>query len=293
MTTKTGLCKVACRPGGALSWAAFPVSMTAGVAFALTILRAGGSEELALVAPTLGLVLLLIVLERTIAWEPAWRRARGDVPTDVAHAFATVLLAPLIQGAVIATMPAIDGWLSSSPWLALQVALVVLLGDLGPYVYHRLSHEKSPLLFRIHVVHHAPTRLYWLNAFRVHPVNLAANTVLRLLPGILLGASHEALLIAGLVSSFVNVWAHANVDVRLGVLDWIVSGPALHRVHHHEDPTTSQSNYGAVTILWDVLFGTRRAPRDVRDGEVGVGDATPPEGWLSQLLYPFGLRCCA
>lgn len=272
---------------------ALPATLIAGVLVALALARLGAADLVALLVPVLGVTVTIALLERVIPWEPAWRVSRGDVPTDVAHTVATVLLSPLVQGATIAVLPVLaDGALARLPRV-IEVALVVLLGDLGPYLVHRASHEASPLLFRIHAVHHAPTRLYWLNAFRVHPVNLALSTSLRLVPGVLLGASHEAVLLAGVLAALVNVWAHANVDVRTGLLDWVLSGPALHRVHHHERPEISQSNYGATTIVWDVLLGTRRAPAPVRDGEVGVGDSTPPEGWLAQLLHPFGLRCCA
>lgn len=271
----------------------FPTTLALGVALGAALLRAGAPGVVALALPVLALGATLAALEHTIPWEPAWRGTRGDVPTDLAHVAATVLLAPLVQGAVIAALPVLaTGALASLP-IGLEVAVVLVLGDLGPYVFHRLSHEASPLLFRIHAVHHAPTRLYWLNALRVHPLNLAAVTALRLFPGVLLGASHEAVFVTGLLSAMVNLWAHANVDVKRGVLDWIFSGPTLHRVHHHVRAEVSQSNYGGTIILWDVLFGTRRSPEDVRDGQVGVGDATPPEGWVTQLLHPFGLRCCA
>lgn len=276
-----------------LRWGAFPLSLALGLLAGLAILGSGAPSVIALLAPVLGLVALLVWLERTVPWEPAWRAARGDVPTDLAHTAATVVLSPLVQGLTIAALPTLaPGALAALP-LPVEVAITIALGELGPYLYHRASHEQSALLFRIHAVHHAPTRLYWLNAFRVHPINLAASTALRLVPGVLLGASHEAVFASGLLAALVNVWAHANVDARGGILDWIFAGPALHRVHHHAEAEISQSNYGGTTILWDVLFGTRRAPEPVRDGEVGVGDATPPEGWLVQLLHPFGLRCCA
>ncbi len=278
-----------------LRWSAFPALLLLTTGAALALLRLGAPDTLVLLAPALALAGALAALERVIPYERGWLRARGDVPTDLAHVVATVALAPLVQAATLALLPDISGGsglLAPVP-LVIALPLVLLLGDLAPYWFHRASHEWSPFLFRVHAVHHAPTRLYWLNAFRVHPINLAANTALRLAPAVLLGAPHEVLVLASVVSAFANVFAHANVDVRLGALDWIFSGPALHRVHHHVDATTSQSNYGATTIVWDVLFGTRRAPARVRDGEVGVGDATPPEGWLAQLLHPFGLTCCA
>lgn len=277
---------------GVTRWV-YPALLALTVGLAGVLVRAGAPDVVVLFVPVVALAGLLELLERAMPHEPAWRRSRGDVPTDVAHLVATLLLSPLVQAATLGLLPgALTPALSRVP-LALALPLVVVLGDLGPYVVHRASHEWSPFLFRVHAVHHGPTRLFWLNAFRVHPLNLAANTALRIAPGVLLGASHEALLLAAVVSAFANMVAHANVAMELGVLDWIFSGPTLHRVHHHLDVRRSQSNYGATTILWDVLFGTRRPAEPVRDGDVGLGEVTPPEGWLAQVLYPFGLRCCA
>lgn len=275
-----------------LRWSAFPALLALSLGAAFALVRAGAPDPLVLLVPALGLAAALAGLERVIPYERAWLRGRGDVPTDLAHVVAAVLLAPLMEAGTIALLPEIEGGLLAAAPLALALPLVIVLGDLAPYWFHRASHEWSPFLFRVHAVHHAPTRLYWLNAFRIHPINLAANIALRLLPAVLLGASHDVLLLAAVVIAFGNVFAHANADVRLGVLDWIFSGPTLHRVHHHLDAATSQSNYGATTIVWDIVFRTRRAPIDVREGSVGVGDATPPDGWFAQLLHPFGIVCC-
>lgn len=283
-----------CRARRVLRHLAYPGLFAMVAALGWLLVSVGLPEPVVLLVPIATLALALEGLERVVPWERAWRASRGDVRTDVAHTIATVTLAPLVQGVVLALLPVHEGGLLAAvPWLPLEVALLLVLGDLGPYLFHRASHEWSAPLFSIHAVHHSPTRLYWLNAFRVHPLNLAANTALRLLPAALLGASHEALVLAGLLSAFGNAFSHANVDLATGWLDRLVSTPAVHRVHHHIDAATSQSNYGGFVLVWDHLFGTARRPDvPVRDADVGV-DGGPPDGWLAQLLHPFGVRCCA
>ncbi|MBX3275554.1 MAG: sterol desaturase family protein [Sandaracinaceae bacterium] len=292
--TRVSCAERACRARAVLRHVAYPGLLVAVTALGWLLLDARAPEPVVLFVPVVLLALALEGLERVVPWEPAWRAARGDVRTDVAHTIATVSLAPLVQGLVLSALPVReDGVLAAVSWLPLEVALLVVLGDLGPYLFHRASHEWSASLFRVHAVHHSPTRLYWLNAFRVHPINLAANTALRLLPAALLGASPEALALAALLSAFGNAFSHANVDLATGWLDRWLSTPRVHRLHHHVEARASQSNYGGFVLVWDHLFRSARPPdASVRDGHVGV-DGAPPEGWLAQLLHPVGVRCCA
>jgi sterol desaturase/sphingolipid hydroxylase (fatty acid hydroxylase superfamily) len=283
----------------ALRVTVFPVSMAYAIAVALALVARGHRGPVVLLAPVLSLAAMIALLERALPYEPRWNHPRDDRATDLAHTASSAVVSAVVQALTLSAAAhftaRLQGFapLGSLSFVSSLVA-VVLLGDLGPYFFHRASHEWSPFLFRVHAVHHGPTRLYWLNAFRVHPINLAANTALRLAPAALLGARPEVILVAGVVNAVANLLAHANVDVALGPLDWVFSGPTLHRVHHHESASISQSNYGATTIVWDVLFRTR-ASGDVvavRDGSVGLGGDAPPEGWLAQMAYPFRLRCC-
>ena len=52
----------------------------------------------------------------------------------------------------------------------LQVALVIVLGDVLVYWAHRLSHA-VPLLWRFQSVHHSVETLDWLAAHREHPLD--------------------------------------------------------------------------------------------------------------------------
>jgi sterol desaturase/sphingolipid hydroxylase (fatty acid hydroxylase superfamily) len=49
--------------------------------------------------------------------------------------------------------------------------------------------------------------------------------------------------------------SHFNVDSRVGWLNYVLIGTALHRCHHSADPGEAK-NFGAVVSIWDQLFGT-------------------------------------
>merc|ERR1712194_733837 len=57
--------------------------------------------------------------------------------------------------------------------LCLGVAAALLVGELGGWFSHWLLHVRSLPLWQLHRVHHAVDRLYILNTYRFHPLDLA------------------------------------------------------------------------------------------------------------------------
>jgi sterol desaturase/sphingolipid hydroxylase (fatty acid hydroxylase superfamily) len=163
----------------------------------------------------------------------------------------------------------------------LQVAAVVLLSDLCIYWAHRLQHH-SALLWRFHAVHHSAEHLDWLAAHREHPLDgLYTQTIVNL-PPLLLGFPIETL--AGL-AAFRGLWAifiHSNVRIPLGPLQLLLGAPQLHHWHHARN--RFQGNYGNLSPLMDLLFGTYRCPASEPDA-LGLSE-TFPRSYLGQLLWP-------
>ncbi len=226
---------------------------------------------------------LVIGLERLIPAIEAWRE--GRLRTDLAHLFVSQLL--VIEGVQIG-LYALAALLPSTPWmaswpLAAEVALALVIGELGNYWAHRLGH-RVPLIWRFHRIHHTPIRLYWLNGSRFHPLDSVLQYTLQLGPIVLLGAGAEVVLLVLLITNLHGLMQHANVTQRLGGWHWIFSSADLHRWHH---ALGSDSNFGVVLSVWDTLFGTRYLPRtpDVPN-ELGV-ENTPKESYLAHLKAPF------
>jgi alkylglycerol monooxygenase len=132
--------------------------------------------------------------------------------------------------------------------------LAILLSDFAFYWYHRAGHEIR-LFWAVHNVHHSSTfynfstsvRLSWLEGLLRWPFWV-------ILP--LAGFSAEITMVAYLVVRLYQVLLHNEYITKLGFLEYILSTPSHHRVHHGRNEQYLDKNYGGITILWDRLFGT-------------------------------------
>lgn len=233
--------------------------------------------------------------ERFLPFRPEWNRSHGDVPADLGWlatgASIHSLSGPLLGLAGAALLRAWQGpggggiWPTSWPLLA-QLALALVVAELGHWIFHKVSHEHD-LVWRVHAAHHAAPRLYWLNATRFHPVDLFALIACQVVPLFALGIGAPAFAAYTIFTSVYGQLQHGNVDLDTRGLDRVFSTPALHRWHHADDVRVANANYGAVLILWDRLFGTFFDPSRPFEGRVGL-DGLPgfPTSWVGQLLSP-------
>ena len=174
-----------------------------------------------------------------------------------------------------------------SGWpVAVQVAFFVLTHDLYIYWFHRWQHA-SPLLWRLHEAHHSNARIDWVAGLRSHALEILINQTVEFAPMVLLGASPDVPLIKGVIGAIWGLWIHANVDVRSGWLQWIVSGPEAHRWHHALDAEAHGLNFATKLALWDRLFGTAFLPAGRKPSGYGLGGVDFPKGYLRQQLFAF------
>lgn len=171
--------------------------------------------------------------------------------------------------------------------MAAQVALALVIGEFGHYWWHRLGHE-VPLLWRLHATHHSATRLYWLNANRFHWLDINAMYVFQILPLVALGMSQDAFLVYGIFTIIFGYLQSSNIDYRIGVLNYVLSSPQLHRWHHSQVLEEGNTNYAGDVMIWDHLFGTFFYPKHRKfESEIGNGMPSFPKGFVAQQLSPF------
>ena len=163
---------------------------------------------------------------------------------------------------------------------------MMVLADGGRYWLHRWAHEWEPL-WRFHAVHHSPHKLYWLNVGRFHPIDKGLQVFLDTLPFIFLGVKEEVLGLYIACYAINGFFQHCNIDVRLGILNYLVSGPELHRWHHSMLKTESNHNYGNNLIIWDLVFGTWYLPKERDVQELGLVNRRYPTEFLKQMTVPF------
>jgi sterol desaturase/sphingolipid hydroxylase (fatty acid hydroxylase superfamily) len=244
------------------------------------------------------LVAIFVPAERMFALHPQ-RILRKEVAVDVAYYFLNGLvialllgipvvvvalaLRHLIPGVIIATIAA---W---PLWLRACVAMVV--GEIGYYWGHRLTHE-IPLLWRFHAVHHSAEELDFLVSSRGHPVDVVFSRMCMMTPLVALGLVNMVHssdgLIPLMVMMFGMIWGffiHANVRWRLGPLEWLVATPGFHHWHHTLGGKRRDCNYSTMFPWLDRLFGTHYLPNEWPE-RYGI-DEPMPHSLIGQFVRPF------
>lgn len=279
--------------------ALYPFLLAATLAFAIAAIGRGWDLGKALSLYLAALLAILIALERLFPLDRAWAMTLRSFGRDIRYL--------ALSGAVIGGTRAAAGWIAvrlagahpgplahAPTWLA--VALALLAWDFLQYHLHRYSHEgKGPLarfLWRAHLAHHLPDRVYVVMHGVFHPLNAFLNAAILQAVFLGLGLSPQAAFAAMLLIDLQTMLSHFNVDARASWLDYVFIGTESHRIHHGADAAEAK-NYGSVLSLWDLLFGTFRHGRENRPVALGVrreGGMPRSEEFLRVLAYPFRRR---
>lgn len=270
----------------------FPVVLFGGVAAGATGMALGGSPAGWVAGVTATAAAVLLVAQRWIPYEARWRGTPGEFGVDLVHSGLTGLTSEAVRAglwAALVGMAADRGpsgpWPDDWPWVA-QLALALIVGDLGAYVVHRGAHGWGPL-WRIHAMHHSAEHMYVFASGRNHPLNVALTYAAQAGPLLLLGAGGTVLALAALFTSILGLLQHANVSFRHGPFNLMFATADLHRWHHHPNPGVAAHNFGSNLALWDAVFGTRWLPPGVGCHDAGLDDRrVPPNLWL-HLASPF------
>lgn len=242
---------------------------------------------------------VVAVMERLQPYRPAWNKPEGDVATDLIYAGVNSGLRELLSITFTLALLALATQLNWAEqglgfWPAswhplLQLVLALLIFDLFEYGFHRASHRYR-FLWRFHAIHHSPKRLYFLNAARFHALEWTVLTLIELAVLSALGARPEIIALAVVFIQVHGLFQHANIDIKLGPLNYLVSGPELHRWHHSQIITESDQNFGNNVIVWDLLFGTYFLPKNRSVGTLGLLNPDYPTGFFGQLRAAFAKR---
>jgi sterol desaturase/sphingolipid hydroxylase (fatty acid hydroxylase superfamily) len=146
------------------------------------------------------------------------------------------------------------------PYGVAVLASVVLL-DLSIYLQHVMFHA-VPLLWRLHMVHHADLDFDVTTGLRFHPVEMCLSLGIKLSVVTVLGPPALAVLIFEILLNATAMFNHSNVGLPQSVdrlLRWLVVTPDMHRVHHSVIRNESNSNFGFNLPWWDRILGTYRA----------------------------------
>ncbi len=239
---------------------------------------------------------IFLPLERYFAVRQAHPGERQRWP-DLFYYFVNSLLPMLLLATPLALaaqlsrqlLPAVVPHTLAALPLAPRLLLALLVSDLGAYWMHRLAHGWPPL-WRFHAVHHSATHVYFLTNTRAHPVDLLLSRLCGLLPLYVLGLAGPSM--AGsttpvaviLLGTLWGFFIHANLRLRLGPLEWLLSTPAFHHWHHTRRDHADR-NFAAMLPVLDRVFGTHYLPPS---WPADYGSDTPVAHDLGgQLAAPF------
>jgi sterol desaturase/sphingolipid hydroxylase (fatty acid hydroxylase superfamily) len=257
-------------------------------------------ESLVRLGSFAGVLLLMAIWEllaprrRLTVGRPArWASNLGLVALDT---LAVRMLIPL--GAMgVALLAHERGWglfnnIALPEWPA--AALSVVLLDLAIYLQHVLFHA-VPLLWRLHMVHHADLDFDVTTGVRFHVLEILLSMLIKMAVVILLGAPVMGVLVFEVLLNATSMFGHGNVRLPAWldrVLRLFVVTPEMHRVHHSVHVRETNSNFGFNLPWWDFLFGTYKdQPADGHEGmTVGLEqfrDARRADRLHWMLLLPF------
>jgi len=211
----------------------------------------------------LGVLAVMTLWERLVPRRKlmlGYRRWPANLGIVVLNALLLRLLIP--AGAIgTAIWAEAHGWglfnLTALPDWVVVVAAVILL-DLAIYLQHVAVHA-VPVLWRLHMVHHADHDIDVSTGLRFHPAEILLSMLIKMGVVALLGAPALAVLIFEVLLNGMAMFNHSNVRLPMEadrVLRMLVVTPDMHRVHHSVERRETNSNFGFNLSIWDRLFGT-------------------------------------
>jgi len=177
-----------------------------------------------------------------------------------------------------------NGYISHWPLWAI-VLFFVVTHDFYIYWFHRFQHSNA-WFWRTHEAHHSVENVDWLAGSRSHILEIIINQTIEFLPIFFLLDIKTAAVVVPIKALIDALWGqfiHANVDVKLGRLGYIINGPELHQWHHADHAEVYHANFSTKLAIWDWIFGTIYKP-GFKPRRFGVWYRFP-RGWAEQHVF--------
>ncbi|HEY1038935.1 MAG TPA: sterol desaturase family protein [Bacteroidia bacterium] len=139
--------------------------------------------------------------------------------------------------------------------------IVLLIGqDFLFYLLHYVDHYVR-FFWAVHVTHHSSEEFNLTVGFRssvFQPLYRFAYFI----PLSLCGFEGKDIMFIYSATQIYGILIHTKYVKKMGPLEWVLSTPSHHRVHHASNIPYLDKNMGMVFIIWDRLFGTFAEERD-------------------------------
>lgn len=244
----------------------------------------------------------ILIFELIIPLKPHWKTRKSDLWPELKHfLLSTTLFDALGKAAALALVLYIQNsfFTPANIWekipFIMSFIIALLIGELLPYFYHRLSHTGnrnsilSMFLWKIHSIHHLPESMNWFKTNWIHPINIFLNAVLKIATLLILGFNDQVIFAVSVTHVVIAYISHANIQTKTGFLDYIVVTPQVHHFHHSQK-LEEAGNFGNIVPFWDIIFRTYYN----REGEVEqVGvikeylSYPKDKDYVQQMGFPF------
>lgn len=164
-----------------------------------------------------------------------------------------------------------------NPWIYWIVLLFA--EDFLFYWLHRVDHY-CRLFWAVHVTHHSSEEFNLTVGFR-SSVLQPLYRFIWFLPLPLLGFRAEDIMLMYAITQIYGILIHTQFINKMGPLEWFMSTPSHHRVHHASNVRYLDKNMGMIFIIWDRLFGTFQAEEENEPVKYGLTKN------LDQPYHPF------
>ena len=181
--------------------------------------------------------------------------------------------------------------------------LIVIAVDTGLFLAHYLEH-RVPVLWEFHKIHHSAAVLTPITVLRMHPVDIVLNGwMVGFFIGIVNGVfSYSFVAEVGAVTinemnfgTFIFYLAgyhlrHSHVWLPFPkYIRNVISSPALHQIHHSDQPRHFDKNFGRIFVIWDWVIGTLYIPTERETINYGLygGEHLEYDGVWQLYSLPF------
>jgi len=178
----------------------------------------------------------------------------------------------------------LSGW----GWAAVIVAplIAAMLNDFFFYWFHRAEHA---FLWRFHAVHHSIRDLHGGSGYH-HISEPFFRYMLMTIPASLVTTDVNAFATMSAILGLQQLYVHSNTSADLGWGRMIFVDNRFHRIHHSLEERHFDKNFGAMTTLWDRLFGTAYWPTKNEWPDVGLAEIDEPRSVRQYIDLPVRFR---
>ena len=148
--------------------------------------------------------------------------------------------------------------MDTNSWVTWVFAFVAY--DLCYYWFHRISHERQ-IFWASHVAHHQSEDYNLSTALRQTGTG-AFITWVFYIPLFFIGVPALVMVSVASINLIYQFWVHSEHIPKLGWYEKFFVTASNHRVHHAQNESYIDKNYGGVFIIWDRMFGTYKEEDD-------------------------------